>query len=160
MRWVSGWRARDQAVEADAKELWRQLSVLPEGVDPDLRAEEILSLAYVDDTLAAVSTAFIREIEFLKARFAMLRCIVAPAWRHHNIARVITGHSKGVLEAWSQAHPEERVMGMAGVVQNAEILRNPNIGGLPIWPTSGLTLVGYTPKGEQIRVAWFEHARV
>lgn len=30
------WRQADPAIEADAKALWRRLSVLPEGVDADL----------------------------------------------------------------------------------------------------------------------------
>lgn len=157
VRWVVGWRERDEALQSDARALWRELSVLPEGVDPDLRAEEIVSAAYVEDSLVAVSTAFIREIEFLKARFAMFRCVVAPAFRRHTLARVVAGHSRGVLEAWSYEHPEERVSGMGAVVQNADILNSPR---RPIFRTSGLTLVGYTPKGEQIRVAWFNHARV
>jgi len=35
---------------------------------------------------------------------------------------------------------------------------------VPVWPNApglnGLVLVGYTPAGQQVRVSWFEHARL
>lgn len=157
VEWRTAWRLADPKIEADAKALWRRLSVLPEGVDPDLRADELVSAAYVGDQLVAVSTAFIREIEFLRRRFAMFRCVVAPEFRRHSVSRKISGHSREVLEKWSFDRPEEEVMGMATVVQNDEIKAKPRGA---IWRSSGLTLVGYTNDGEEIRVAWFDHARV
>jgi hypothetical protein len=157
VEWRSGWLAADPAIEADAKALWRRLSLLPAGVDPDLRAGEIVSAAYVDGALAAVSTAFVREIDFLRARFAMFRCVVAPEFRRHSVARKIAGHSREVLEQWSYDHQGEGVLGMATVVQSEDLVGKPR---RAIWRTSGLALVGYTDDGEQIRVAWFDHAQV
>ena len=157
IEWRTAWLKKDPTIEADAKALWRRLSVLPGGVDPDLRAEELVSAAYAGDQLAAVSTAFVRPLEFLRQRFAMFRCVVAPEFRRHSVARKIAGHSRGVLEQWSYDHPEEAVMGMATVVQNADIQAKSRGA---IWRSSGLALVGYSAEGEEIRVAWFDHARV
>ena len=157
VEWRTAWKQADTAIEADAKSLWRQLSLLPGGVDPDLRADELVSAAYADGALVAVSTAFVREIEFLRARFAMFRCVVSPDFRGHSVARKIAGHSREVLEQWSYEHPELAVKGMATVVQNADIMAKSRGA---IWRTSGLTLVGYTDEGEPIRVAWFDHAVV
>jgi GNAT superfamily N-acetyltransferase len=151
------WRKADPGIEADAKALWRRLSVLPEGVDMDLRAEEIVVAAYVGEELAGVSTAFIRPIEFLRHRFAMLRGMVAPEFRMHNIGRRLVFHSRLVLEEWAREHPEEGVMGVAGVLQNRGLVEKPR---LPTSPVGAFTLVGYTDAGEQIRVAWFDHVRV
>jgi hypothetical protein len=155
--WQTAWKLADPKIEADAKSLWRQLGVLPGGIDPNLRAEELVSAAYSGDALAAVSTAFVRDIPFLRQRFAMFRCVVAPEFRKHSVARKIAGHSKEVLEQWSYDNPGEGVMGMATVVQNADIMAKSRGA---IWRSSGLTLVGYTDDDEEIRVAWFEHARV
>lgn len=156
VEWRSGWLAADPAIEADAKALWRRLSLLPGGLDPDQRAAEIVSAAYVQGELAAISTAFVREIEFLRARFAMFRCVVAPEFRRHSVARKIAGHSREVLEQWAYDH-DQGVMGMATVVQSEDLVGKPR---RAVWRTSGLTLVGFTDEGEQIRVAWFDHAAV
>lgn len=157
VEWRTAWKRADPVIEADAKALWRRLSLLPGGIDADQRADELVSAAYVDGALVAVSTAFVREIEFLRARFAMFRCVTAPEFRGHSVARKIAGHSREVLEQWSYDHPQLEVKGMATVVQNADIKAKPRGA---IWRTSGLVLVGYTDVGEQIRVAWFEHAQV
>jgi GNAT superfamily N-acetyltransferase len=157
VEWRPAWRLRDAAIEADAKALWRRLALLPDGIDPDLRADELVCAAYVDGDLVAAATAFVREIEFLRARFAMLRVSVAPDYRRHAVSRRMSGLAREVLEKWSFDHPEAEVMGMATVVQNADIAAKPRGA---IWRSSGLVLVGYTDAGEQVRVAWFDHARV
>ena len=72
-----GWKLADPTIEQDARALWTRLAVLPAKVDMDQRAGEIVAIAYVDGEAAGVATAFIREIEFLRARFAMFRCAVA-----------------------------------------------------------------------------------
>lgn len=153
----TAWKRADPVIETDAKALWRRLSVLPEGVDADLRADEIVSAAYVGDALAGVSTAFVRELEFLRHRFYMFRGLVAPEFRKHNIGRRLLANVRDVLEPWARDHPEEGIMGIAGVIQNPVLVERPR---LPTSPVGAFTLVGYTDSGEQIRVAWFDHARV
>jgi hypothetical protein len=51
----------------------------------------------------------------------------------------------------------EKILGMA------TILTNPNFDLLarrPKWGDAKLWLIGYTAKGEQIRLTWFDHARL
>jgi hypothetical protein len=152
-----GWKRADPAIEADAKALWARLAVLPGGIDPYLRADEIVSAGYVDDQLASVTTAFVRDLPFLRQKFAMLRVLVAPEFRLHSISRLISSHSRDVLEQWSEEHPEEAVAGMATVHQAD--LRN-NRKSRPVKRGSRMVLVGYTTEGEKILVAWFDHVRV
>lgn len=155
--WRPAWRLGDPQIEADARAFWARLGALPEGVDPDLRADELVCLAYAGGEVIAAATAFVRPIEFLRAKFAMFRCSVDPHRRMHNVAVVCTGVAREILEAWAAAHPEEEVKGMATILQNQDMLAQSRGA---IWRTSGLTLVGYTAADEQIRVAWFEGVRV
>jgi hypothetical protein len=157
VEWRPAWRLRDPVIETDAKALWERLSLLPTGVDLDQRAEELVCAAYVDGEIAGAATAFVRDIDFLKARFAMFRCAVDPKFRAHSIARKIAGVSKDILQTWAFETTEDEVLGMATVVQSADIQAKSRSA---IWRTSGLVLVGYTDMGEQIRVAWFDHARI
>lgn len=153
----AGWKRADPQIARDAKALWARLNVLPPAVDADRRVAEIVSAGYVDDQLAALSTAMVRELPFLRQRFAMLRVLVAPEFRLHSISRLIAAHSRDVLEDWSFEHPEEAVMGMATVHQAD--LRNQRKS-RPVKRGSRMVLAGYTDAGEKILVAWFDHARV
>lgn len=155
--YVDVWRKPDAKVREDAKALWARLKALPPDIDPEARADELCVVAYVGDQLAAVSTAELARLDFLRQRFAFWRVLVAPEFRRNALSREIQGRSRQALEAWSVDHPEENVLGMATIVQNERVLALPR---RAIWRSSGLALVGYTDKNEQIRVAWFDHALV
>lgn len=152
--WRVGWRRDDPALEADAMAFWARENLLGNEAAARARAKELNICAYVDGELAAVSTAVLRDTPFLKTRLAMHRCAVAEPYRRQNLSRWINVQSIAQLEAWSLAHPDEKVTGVGTVVQakvdNAKT---------PVWRT-GFMLVGYTKEGEQFRVAWFPHARL
>ena len=150
------WRRDAETIERQAIQFWKSLSILPPGVDPAARAKELIAIAHHGNEFAGVATATLDELPFLRARFAMFRCAVAPQFRGSRLASELTIYAKPLLEQWSREHAEERVQGMAVVLEA-------NLGDKskkPVWPASGLTLVGYSAQGLQVRVAWFEHARV
>ena len=150
------WRLNDDAFEREAIAFWATLNLLPPGVDPATRVKELVAIARDGGSIAGVATAVIEELRLLRGRFAMVRCAVAPAYRGSRLASELVASSQPILERWSLDNPAERIQGM-GIVLEA------NLGDKarqPVWPRSGLTLIGYTPQGKQIRVAWFGHARV
>ena len=75
------------------------------------------------------------------------------AGRHAFAAIHLVEESHRVLAAWAKAHPEEEVAGMAAVYEN------PGIGSRGI-DYGNLVLIGYDARGQQMRVAWFPHAKV
>lgn len=150
------WSLHDPGLVQAAIGFWRDLAILPQGVDPAARAAELVALARQGDTVAAVSTAAIQEIPTVRSRFAMFRCAVAPEHRRSHLATEMLLNAKTQIEQWSLAHPEARVQGL-GIVLEADIGERARI---PLWTQSGLHLAGYTPDGRQLRLAWFEHARI
>ncbi|WP_447752238.1 hypothetical protein [Sphingopyxis fribergensis] len=116
-------------------------------------------MAYADDELVAVSTAALRDAPLLGARMAFYRCAVSSSFRRQGLSYRLSGYARGVLEAWSLENPDEKVMGMAAVMQASEYQDRLNE---PFWPEHGLNLnfACYTPQGQQLRVAWFGHARI
>jgi hypothetical protein len=151
------WRRHDEAIERDAVAFWRRLGILPSGVAPEDRAKELVAAAYRDGALIGVSTATLNRIESLRGRFAVIRAATDPAHRRTHVAIALAVASRELLERWAEAHPEEKIAGMAGVVENREIAARL---AEPVWPVTGLHLVGHTPEGRQIRVAWFAKGRV
>ena len=157
------WGVPDEATIGDALEFWAESSLLPAGVDAGERARELCIAAYIDARLVAVSTAHLTDFPQLRRRFAFLRCAVHPLARRDDIASTITEVSFQALDAWSKQNPQAAVAGMAVVIESRDLA---DFAVLPVWTSrigidsAGLNLVGYNRRGEQVRVAWFSHARV
>lgn len=155
----AAWRRADPALERDAIAFWRRLGILPPGVSPEARAKELVCVAYLEGEVAAVSTATIEPLPFLRARAALYRCATAPEGRRRWLVAQITAESLTLLEDWALAHPEAGVKGMAAVMENPFLAQMKQ---LPVWRYRHvrLGLVGYTNEGHQIRMNWFSKARL
>ncbi|MGZ8337543.1 MAG: hypothetical protein ACXWU1_12860, partial [Allosphingosinicella sp.] len=151
------WRLDDPEIEQDAIAFWSRLSLLGAGTDPARRAKELVAAAYQSDRLVGVATAWLERLEQLRGRFAVYRCAVDPDSRRHLVSTALTVFARDVLERWSVAHPGERVLGLAAVIESRSLVERQKY---PVWENTGLNLVGYDRDGRQVRVAWFAHARV
>lgn len=152
------WLARDEQIHGDAVAFWREHGLLPPKADPALRAAQLCVVAYEAERLVAVSTIQVRPLAMMKGeRFAMFRCAATPGARRAGLATQLAARCRKVTEAWSATVPERRILGMACVVQGAELAAKQEH---PIWPISGMNLVGYNNAGQQVRIAWFAHATV
>jgi hypothetical protein len=150
------WQRRDATIESDARALWGRLNSLPANVGVDTRVSELCAAAYEGHELIGISTAAIREVEFVRCRLAMARILVDPANRRMRAGARLLMYTRLLLESWSLENPDEQLMGMATVVQNAELNEIEN---RPmVLRSTRLTLVGYTQSNEPMRIAWFEHA--
>ena len=155
----TAWMRDDPALEADARAVWETHNLVARAEDRAYRARELGVVAYCDGQTAAVATAELAMMSGLRARFAVCRVSVHPGLRRRQLSARTFGHLRTVLEAWSADHPQEKVMGMSAIIQAAEYDEKQRD---PHWPDWGLflTLAGYTPRNEQVRIAWFRHARV
>lgn len=155
---VKAWRRDDPQCAADAIALWTQTGLVAPS-DREERVSQLVALALVDGEAVAVATAKLEYLPPLKCRVAMYRCMVAPPFRQHAISYRLSGYARGVLEDWSREHPEENVLGMAAEIHAQQYREKQRE---PTWPEHGLhlDLIGYSRRDLQIRMAWFEHARV
>jgi len=159
IKMVPAWQRDDGKIVKDATDFWLKLHALPADVTAERRARELCAAAYVGDELIGVSTMELRQSPNLRCRLGFFRCLVSPAQNHRRIAIRLTIYSRELLERWSRENPGEKVLGMA------TILENPNfdlLGRRPIWRAGGgeFWLIGYTPKGSQIRLTWFDRVRL
>lgn len=158
------WPDPPAAVRADVIALWHRLDALPPRVDTDRRAGEVCVVGYKDGALVAICSTELTMAPRLAQRFAMIRVLVAPEHRSFHMMWALIRVVYDCLSAWSLRTPQEKIMGLGAIIQA------PSLGPLarrPAWPihpgdpmNSGLVLIGHTERGEQIRVAWFDHARV
>ena len=151
------WRRDDRDIERDAIAFWERLAILPPDVKPADRAKELAAAAYQDGRLVGVSTVSLHRYEPLRGRFAFYRCAVEPEQRRTLAATALTAVTRDRIEQWSAEHPEERVLGLAAIIESTELVQRQRY---PLWENSRLNLAGYLADGRQLRVAWFAHARV
>ena len=149
------WRRADADIERDAIAFWKRLGILPARVRPEDRARELAAAAYRNGNLVGVATATLGRIESLRGRFAMLRAAVDPEHRRTRLAVDLAILSRELIERWSIEHPDERVLGLGAIIEGPNLSERAR---QPYWPETRFGIVGYTPEGRQIRVAWFTHA--
>ena len=151
------WRRDDPRIEADAIAMWTRLGILAEGVKPEERAKQLVSAAYCGDQIAAVATAVVEHVSFLKNRFLVLRSMTVPEFRRSHAQVALGIPSITALTDWAKANPQEKVAGMIAFVEPGawgEAAR------MPRGPFFGWTLVAYSQRGHQVRVIWFDHFRL
>jgi hypothetical protein len=151
------WRRHVPAIERDAELFWSEQKVLGPETSVADRSKELCIVAYQHGQIAAVSTAGLRQINFLGARVAMFRCTIAKEFRGRRLSYELMTRARQEIEAWSAANLDEKVMAMATIAQT----KDAHLGDGPgVFKGSGLTFVGWTANGERMRVAWFKHARI
>jgi hypothetical protein len=151
------WRRGDARIEAGAIAFWNRLGILPPNVSPEERARELVLGAYREDRLVGLVTAELGILPQVRTRVAMTRGAVAPEARRGHVAFAMMNAFPDMLEAWAKAHPEERVGGFGGIIESNELKVAQN---LPYWAHWRYGLIGFTPDGRQIRLAWFEDFRL
>jgi hypothetical protein len=155
------WQRNNRKIAADAVDLWQRLNALPRGTSPDQRIKELCAAAYYDGDIAGVSTVTVKTLPPFPCRFAFYRCLVAPEHRLLSLSRRLTLFSRDIICEWSRQHPEEKVLGSIAVLENP---KGDALAKIPVWKvpgvSNGYTLAGYTRKGLQVRIHWYDHARL
>lgn len=151
--YVTGWQKNDPGIEQDVFAAWKANNILPAGIDPKKRVKEVCVVAYHGDDIAGISTVEIGYYQPLRQVLAQFRAFTLPAYGRQEIARHLALHCRDTLCQWSLDHPEEKLAGMMAIYQAS------GMGHTPVG-FSGLTLIGYTERNQQIRVVWFDHARI
>ena len=130
--------------------------MLPPDVTPESRAKQLVAAAYRGDRIVALCSAVIEHINFLRAKFLVLRSMTDPEFQRSHAQIALALPVKAELEAWAAAHQEEKIAGVIGFVA-------PGAWGdfarLPVAPLWAWPLVAYTHDGQQVRAVWFDDFR-
>lgn len=154
-RFIEAWRRNDAECGRRAMAFWTEHRlVVPE--EQERRTAELCTLVYAGDEMAGLSTVVVQELSQLRGRFAFFRCAVAPKFRRHELAIHLTVQAFHTVGRWARENPSEKVLGLVAVIQGQELMGKAQ---RPMWPDHDvhLNLIRYTPRGEQLRLAWFPH---
>lgn len=150
------WQLNNARFEQHAIALWRRIEQLPADTSPENRARELSSVAYDGDALAGVTTVELQDFPQLRQRFAFYRVLISPDFRGQDIAGPLGRAAYRALESWAIRNPAERVAGFASIRQSRYLIENYRS---PYSRSTDAVLLGYTEKGYQVRVRWFDHFR-
>jgi hypothetical protein len=148
------WQDCPADLQERVRRLWTVSGALRDEVEIEHRLLQLCFLGLHDRDVIGVSTVCRGLVEPLGREFYFFRCLVASAYRRHGVATQLAVRCRNRLESWALDHPDEGVSGMATVVEAPELAKRSR---LPVWPNSGLTLIGYNERGQQMRVVWFKH---
>ncbi|NQU38050.1 MAG: hypothetical protein HQ526_10720 [Actinobacteria bacterium] len=116
----SCWQRPDSQIHADAVAFWASQQLLPEDVDPLMRAKELIAVAYSGDRLVGVTTGVVGPLAQLRRDFVFLRCSVDANARRSGIAYQLTDHAIQALAGWAHTDPGNQVAGVAAIVESPE----------------------------------------
>ena len=150
---VPAWKQNNPKFEQDAIAMWAETGRLLQKHSPEERAKELAVLAYSDGRLIGITTAIVGLYPALRQKFAFMRLLLRPEAEKSGVVVPLTFAFRETLRQWSEDNPAEKVAGYAAVLSNA---RYGNRGVL----NAGLTLVGHSPEGHQVRVCWWDHFRL
>ena len=151
------WKRNDSRAIAGAKVFWRGMGLADDAIDK--RVPELCNVAWSGGKVIGVTTVRLDDAPPVKCRVGFLRCAVAAQLRKHYLATFLTRDSLTILEHWSLENPREKVQGLAFIIEANEL--GPKAV-YPMWAdwNTHYNLIGHTPRDEQIRLAWFRHARL
>lgn len=153
------WQNADPDTARDVEALWGELGA----VFPRDRADRLKELAAVahDETrkLVGACTARLIDYKVLRAHVFHFRPAIAPGAHHDETLLSLLSAAKAALQPWAQARPGERVKGILVMFDTDAY---DGLYAEPVLRRQGIELVltGYTDGGRQIRVAWFDDARL
>ncbi|VEU36866.1 unnamed protein product [Pseudo-nitzschia multistriata] len=160
IRYENVWQKMDGKARIGAKKLWDDTfgDAMPCKVKNE-RLGALCVVAFSGDEVVAVSTVVIEMNSSLYCKVGWLRCLVKEEFRRRGIFTEIMSRCKIALEEWAIENPLAGLLAMGVMLElkfDGKNLNNKD----PVWPKTGLTLVGYTQRGVQIRIAWLKQARV
>ena len=152
VKFLPAWKLENPQFERDAIAMWTETGRVP-GVAAQARSKELAALAYSGSRLVGISTAQVLMHEPLRQRFAFMRLMIRPEAEKSGLVVPLTFLFRETLRQWSLDNPQADVAGYAAVIANRGYGQRPVL-------NAGLTLVGYTDKGSQVRVHWWDHFRL
>ncbi|MEM6644302.1 MAG: hypothetical protein AAF616_15090 [Bacteroidota bacterium] len=136
--------------------IWSQTGALPKHIDPIDRAKEAVLIAREEDKrIIGVTTSRIVEYAQLKNHFFMIRGFIVPQFRIPGLFMKMIKQTMCDLESYSLTLREPvKPIGILAEVENAK-LKSARLTRL----ASGLTLQGFSSKGNPIYVYYFQGTR-
>ena len=150
------WQSKSEELIEEIIAFWDARSAIPPNVDINKRAHQVVLVVRDEkNQIVGVTTSYLTNYAPLKNNFFVYRGMLAPAYRIPGLFIKMTSTTIRILEEFSKTMNEkDRPIGIIAEVEN------PNLKEARMTKTSsGMTLTGFSKKGNPVYVYYFQGAR-
>ncbi len=153
------WTAKTSEVQAEIVDFWLQTGALATYEEAAKRVAQVifLSRAKANGQIVAVSTVYIQFNQQLGHPFYYFRCFVAEAHRRASLALHLLQAAREELNMRFTTGENPQTLGLVLEVQNEAIQQHLTTA---VWPRTGFVYIGRNPRGDHVRVSYFDGARI
>ena len=145
----------DAALAERLVAFWTANGVLTEQVARE-RLEQVVCIRFdADDEIVGVNSVYADRVPLVGRRFWVYRRYLAPGADEEAEPEMIEAARAELAQGFAGG-PEEPLGLCVLVADPAVIERYPDA----VWPAGGLLFAGYTDEGVQVRISYFEGARI
>lgn len=158
VEFIPVWGQVPPELQAELVDLWISHKALNDAGVAAERAKQAVCIARNDEgELVAVGTAFIKVLPRLRQPMYYFRQFFAPCFRGNGQTIPFFNHARQVLQAHNAALPSPESLGVLLELENGMLASHYTL----VHVAAGdSTFIGYSPRGLQLRVSYFEGARL
>lgn len=152
------WKKVSAELSAELIDLWGRAQAIPDPGRAEQRARQAVCVARdPSGAICGVGTAVIRVLPRLRQPLYYYRQFFAPEFRGQKQAVPFFNEARRLLEQYNDSLVEPESLGMLLELENRQLVVRYE---RAYEPAADSTFIGYSPRGLQLRVSYFQNARL
>ena len=151
------WKRVDPELQAEVARYWIENGAMQDEAKATERAKEVACIARLDGRVVGVTTVYPRVVTALRQPMYYLRMHIGQPARNQALSIPLLNASFDEVEKQELAKDKLMCLGMILALQNERLARHYDEA---YWWQSKFVFAGYSPEDHQIRVRYFEGARL
>jgi hypothetical protein len=155
---VPVWKKVSAELSAELIDLWGRSQAIPDPGRAVQRARQAVCVARdPSGAICGVGTAVIRVLPRLRQPLYYYRQFFAPEFRGQTQAVPFFNEARRLLEQYNDSLVEPESLGVLLELENQQLVARYE---RAYEPAADSTFIGYSPRGLQLRVSYFQNARL
>jgi hypothetical protein len=155
---VPVWKQVTSELAEELVALWARDGAIPDAARAVARANQAVCIARdAEGTICGVGTAVIRVLPRLRQPMYYYRQYFAPEFRGHKQAIPFLNRARQVLRDYNATLDKPESLGVLLELENPILAKHYT---RAYEPAADSTFIGYSPRGLQLRVSYFDDARL
>lgn len=151
------WGLSKSEYSEEIRQIWLKYNLIPSVDRADERLNQVLYVVQnKDNNIIGISTVYPVYVKPLRNHFFTYRCMLVPG---HGVQGLLTALTLESFKFLESVYEEEtpRCIGIIAEIENKKIEKRHREA---VYPKTKLTLIGYSKKGNEIRVYYFKGVKI
>lgn len=158
VEFIAVWGQVTPELQAELVGFWTRHKAIEDAGIAAARVRQAVCIARDGEgEIVAVGTAFLKVLQRLRQPVYYFRQFFAPGFRGKGQAIPFFNHARQVLQAHNAALPSPESLGVLVELENGMLASRYTLAHVAAGDS---TFIGYSPRGLQLRVSYFEGARL